>query len=124
MYKDKKSVGNLGEDIAQKFLENNGYQIITRNWHAGKYGEIDLIATHSSGEVVFVEVKTRSGLGFGYPEAAVNKSKQIKLRNAAMSFALKYPQLPKNIRFDVIAIVLGVDGQVADLKHYKNVELM
>lgn len=122
MSQDKKTLGARGEDIAQKYFENKGYETIARNWHAGRYGEIDLIVTSGS-EVIFIEVKTRSGVDYGYPEEAVNKAKQIKWRGAAMAFTLRYPQLPINIRFDVIALILAKNGDILSLKHYEGVEL-
>ena len=53
----KKELGNIGEQIAAEYLENNNYQIIKRNFYC-KNGEIDIIAKDNN-EFVFVEVKTR-----------------------------------------------------------------
>ncbi len=50
-------LGILGEKIARKFLEKQGYKFVTKNWRV-KSGELDLIMRE--GELfVFVEVKTR-----------------------------------------------------------------
>lgn len=32
---DRKSIGKLGEELAAKFLEENGYIIIERNFRSG-----------------------------------------------------------------------------------------
>ena len=113
-------IGKSGETDAADYLSRAGYKIIARNWHAGRYGEIDIVACEGD-QLVLVEVKTRSSIGFGYPEEAVNKHKQFKLQGAAQSFILSHPHLPQNVRFDVIAIVLSPDGQMSDFKHFKGI---
>ena len=72
----KKQVGNLGEDLAKKFLKKRKYKILDCNYYI-KGGEIDLITKDkNSGELVFVEVKTRSSNLGGWPEQAVNLIKK------------------------------------------------
>ena len=60
-----KITGSQGEAIAQKFLKDQGYKILATNFTC-KIGEIDIIAQQKK-TIVFVEVKTKSNLDFGYP---------------------------------------------------------
>lgn len=53
-----KEIGDLGERIAAKYYENNGYTLVERNYWR-KWGEIDLIVKKGSA-IHFVEVKTVS----------------------------------------------------------------
>ena len=69
-----KNIGELGENVACEFLIKNGYKIICRNYR-NKYGEIDIIASFKN-EVVFIEVKTRKSLRYGFPAEAVNAQKK------------------------------------------------
>ena len=63
--------GKWGEELAADFLRKNGYQIMERNWRFG-HRDLDIIARSPEGnEVVFVEVKTRSGDIITKPEDAV-----------------------------------------------------
>ncbi|MDD5164906.1 MAG: YraN family protein, partial [Patescibacteria group bacterium] len=59
MKTQKQLLGNLGEDLAVEFLEKQGYKIIERNLKTGRVGEIDIIA-RKDGELIFIEVKTKS----------------------------------------------------------------
>ena len=52
----KKKLGNLGEEIATKYLEKHNFKIIKRNFYC-RQGEIDIIAKDKE-EIVFIEVKT------------------------------------------------------------------
>ena len=52
----RKELGNKGEDIAVRYLEDQGYKILKRNFRS-RYGEIDIICSRAK-SVVFVEVKT------------------------------------------------------------------
>jgi putative endonuclease len=116
----RQQLGLEGENFAAQYLEGKGYTILTRNWHAGRYGEIDIVA-EDAGTLVVVEVKTRHGVGFGNPEDAVNKTKQEKLRAAAQAYLTAHPQLPQQARIEVVAVVLSHEGGVLDLKHYQDI---
>ena len=111
--------GQRGEAQARDFLIGLGYTVVAENWHAGRYGELDLVAL-DGGTLVFVEVKTRRGTGFGRPEEAVNAAKQAKLRLAAEAFRLAHPHLPQEFRFDVVAIS-GSVGSAAQVDHFRGV---
>ncbi len=52
------TVGQLGEDIACRYLAEKGYSIIARNYRK-KWGEIDIIARNGD-RLHFVEVKSVS----------------------------------------------------------------
>jgi putative endonuclease len=106
----KKMLGKEGEDRAAKFLAKQGYRILERNYRT-RNGEIDLIALHM-GEVVFVEVKTRTGNAFGAPELAVNPRKQGRMIKAALGY-IKYKKLHQMpCRFDVVAITTAAGYEV------------
>lgn len=83
----KKEFGNTGEDIATEYLEKQGYIILERNFYC-KQGEIDIIAKDKN-EVVFVEVKSRSDVGYGLPSEAVTKQKIKHLCRTARYFCIK-----------------------------------
>jgi len=98
----KKTLGKEGEDRAARFLAKKGYKILERNYST-KSGEIDLVALHN-GQVVFVEVKTRTSDAYGAPELAVNPRKQLRMIKAALGY-IKYKKLHQvPCRFDVVAI--------------------
>lgn len=100
--KSTKKKGIEGEDAACKFLKEKGYEIAERNWQIGKY-EVDIIATNQS-ELVFIEVKFRSGTYFGEPEIFVSLKQKLNLIRAANLFAERN-NVENEIRFDIIAIV-------------------
>ncbi|HEY9715735.1 MAG TPA: YraN family protein, partial [Chroococcales cyanobacterium] len=52
----RKTLGELGEEVVVELLERQGWRILERNWRAGRYAEIDLVALDSSGLLVFAEV--------------------------------------------------------------------
>lgn len=102
MKKLNKVVGTQGETLAAKYLESKGYEIIKRNYK-NDYGEIDIIAAHD-GYLIFVEVKTRSSLVFGFPSEAVDAHKRRKISQVA-SVYIRYNKLyDLPVRFDVIEI--------------------
>ena len=67
-------LGRRGESIARNHLEAAGYEILDENWTHGKL-EVDLIA-YKDKVIIFTEVKTRTGNGFGEPEDFVDRRKQ------------------------------------------------
>ena len=71
---DKKTIGNLGEELATEILKANGYYIIRRNFSC-PYGEIDIVAIKNK-VLSFIEVKTRSSNQYGAPSEAVDLKKK------------------------------------------------
>ena len=68
-------IGALGERLAADHLTRLGLRILARNWRC-RYGELDVIAVDPVDDVVvFVEVKTRTGDGFGGLAQAVTAQK-------------------------------------------------
>jgi len=96
-------LGKLGEEIARKFLEEKGYRIKATNWTWGK-AELDIVAEDGN-ILVFVEVKTRQSITFGYPEESVGSKKEKMMYAAAVEYmdAINYE---KEIRFDIISVTM------------------
>jgi len=108
-------LGEKGEKLAEVYLKNLGYKIITTNWRERKF-EIDIIAIDNE-EVVFIEVKTRSTAFFGNPEEAVTQKKQKHLIDGA-DFYIQEKEIDLECRFDIVAIVLNSNHE--EIKHIKN----
>ena len=108
----KKRLGDHGEDIAARYLKKKGYRIIARNFR-GRLGEIDIIAEQDSC-LVFVEVKTRSAMGFGSPLESVTLQKQRQLSKVAMEYISGHDWHDRAARFDVVGIRLPEDGNYPD----------
>ena len=96
--------GKLGEDLACTLLTKSGYKIIDRNF-SGKFGELDIIAIDGP-TLVFIEVKTRKNLRFGYPQEAVTPQKIYRIKKTGEYYSLLHPELPKKIRIDVVALII------------------
>ena len=112
MKSENKDKGNIGENIAAKYLKKQGYEIIKRNY-TNSYGEIDIIAAHD-GYIVFVEVKTRTGLEFGYPAEAVDAHKRRKISQVAGGYIQSKRLYDYPVRFDVIEVY---DGKINHIEN-------
>ena len=111
------SLGDRGEIIAAAYLADRGYQILDKKVRAS-FGELDLVARDKN-EIVFVEVKTRSGATFGRPEEAVGAIKQKQMYRLAQWYLQKNKLLKMNARFDVIAIFYDGVGE-PKIRHIPN----
>jgi len=80
-----REVGKAFEEIACEYLIENGYSIQDRNFHAGRIGEIDIVAT-KNGELYFVEVKGRNSLNYGSPAESISPQKKHKMRLSAQYY--------------------------------------
>ncbi len=125
-FKDKHSsvpntrrVGELGEELAARFLERNGYLIVLANFKVpvgrnrrgvSVSGEIDLIALDES-ILCFVEVKTRSSDVFASPLAAVGLRKQRQITRTAKMYRKVFGLHDIKYRFDVVSIVLSGEAK-------------
>jgi putative endonuclease len=99
-------LGALGEQLAVDHLSSLGLRIMARNWRC-RYGEIDVIAEDADRTVVFVEVKTRTGDGFGGLAQAVPPQKVRRLRRLAGVWLAGQEQRWPAIRLDVIGVRVG-----------------
>lgn len=101
---DKQALGAYGEELAAQYLRDAGMEILARNWRC-RYGELDLIV-REAGLTAFVEVKTRSGLGFGTPAEAVTFVKQQRIRRLALLWLAEQDGPWQRIRFDVVSVMV------------------
>jgi putative endonuclease len=100
-------LGALGERLAADHLTGLGLQIVARNWRC-RYGELDLIAVDPVAHaVVFAEVKTRTGDGFGGLAEAVTTQKARRLRRLAGIWLATQDQRWAALRIDVIGVRIG-----------------
>src|ERR1039458_184103 len=68
--------GRIGEDMAHRYLRAHGCTVVARNYRTPSGdGELDLVVWDGA-TLAFVEVKARTGEGFGPPEGAVDAEKQ------------------------------------------------
>jgi putative endonuclease len=99
-------LGALGEQKAVEHLTSLGLRIMARNWRC-RYGELDIIAEDADCTVVFVEVKTRTGDGFGGLAQAVTPQKVRRLRRLAGLWLADQDSNWSAIRIDVIGVRVG-----------------
>ena len=111
----------MAEQIAADHLEAHGYRIVDRNFVC-KLGEIDIIAQHS-GDLVFVEVRSRGSASFINPVFSVDRHKQKRIIRAAEVYLSKYYAQEPPSRFDVAIVTLGQPASVELLQDAFNVDL-
>jgi putative endonuclease len=102
--------GREYEKQAEKYLIENSYSVLERNWTVG-HKEIDLIALKDN-TVVFVEVKGGRSREYGHPSERVDKRKRENLIIAAEQFIIARDLKGYDFRFDIITFF---DGK---LEHY------
>ena len=111
-------LGKWGENFATRYLEEQGYTILDRDWRFG-HRDIDIIARTPDGTtIVFVEVKTRTSDVITKPQDAVNTAKIRSLGVAANAY-VKEQQLWDELRFDIISII-GDREETALLEHIED----
>jgi putative endonuclease len=109
-------LGRKGESLAKTFLEGLGYEILDENWTHGK-AEVDLIA-YKDRMIIFTEVKTRTGNGFGEPEDFVDRRKQRLLADAADEYIYLMDHQGE-VRFDIISVLFDRNENYT-LKHIED----
>lgn len=107
--------GRQGEELARRYLQQQGYRIIHKNYTI-RGGEIDVI-TEKNGILVFVEVKTRRHNAFGKAEESFTPRKKRKLLRTIFHYLHDHPT--SHWRCDLIA--LRIRGYTASVKHYHNI---
>ncbi|PLX25992.1 YraN family protein [Candidatus Parcubacteria bacterium] len=106
-------MGQYGENIAKKYYQELGYEIIAQNYHS-RYGEIDLLCK-KEGLILIVEVKTRQGNRYGYGEEIINNQKIKGLIHTYQIFAAIH-NLPNY--FDIEICVIELKNQEKTIKRF------
>jgi putative endonuclease len=113
------ATGRRGERLAAEYFDSIGARLLERNFHV-QYAEVDLIYEHE-GDLVAVEVKTRSVLDLAAPEECVFPAQLRRIFRGLATYAQDNELDEMPFRIDVIAIVLAPDGEVLRLDHLKSV---
>ena len=112
--------GQMGEEIAKKYLKKKGYKILEQNVKT-KFGEIDLVTKYKK-ELVIVEVRTKIGDMYGSPEDSLTKKKLEKLKQNAISYVVR-KGWKGDYRVDAVCIVLALSKHKVSerVEHYENI---
>jgi len=111
-------LGRFGEAQAHCLLVRRGWRILARNYRFGRR-EIDLVIRWDD-LVAFVEVKTRAGPGYGAPEEAITRLKRREIELVAQEFLVRHRLGEVDVRFDVVAIVVGSGLRVIRIDHLED----
>jgi putative endonuclease len=111
--------GRFGERVAEDYFAAIGATVLERNFHV-QYAEVDLILEHE-GDLVAVEVKTRSVLDIAAPEEYIFAAQLRRIVRGLTTYAQDTDRLEMPFRIDVILTILDVDGTVMSFEHLKSV---
>jgi putative endonuclease len=115
----KQAVGRHGEAVVARALQEQGWEVLDRNWRCAR-GELDIVAR--DGDVaVAVEVKTRRSSVTGTGLEAVTPVKLARLRRLLGMWLDAQERRFAGARVDVVAVALPPAG-AAVLDHVRGVE--
>ncbi len=114
----RQTLGSAGEDAAWRLYERRGYRLVARNWRC-RIGELDLVVTRGD-ILVFCEVKSRRGSGFGGGWEAVTARKRMKVRSLAEVFVQATGARPIAIRFDVASVMVRAGPGSAQVELFED----
>ena len=118
MTRRSQTLGQWGEQLAESLLVKSGVRVLVRNYRCD-HGEIDLVVD-DEGELVAVEVKTRTLLDIETPEEAVSGWQLRRIVNALAEVAPILGMQHEHWRIDVVAVQVDVDGRVQRLEHIRD----
>ncbi len=115
---DKDALGWAGENLAARYVRRKLRMRIVARRVRCPGGELDLVAL-DKGDLVFIEVRTRTTEIHGPPEATIDQGKIAALHRSAQWFARTRRLNHYPLRLDVIAVVWPKD-RCAELRYHKN----
>lgn len=113
------ALGQLGEELAVRYLRQQGYVILERNYRCS-YGEVDVVARDRD-RLAFVEVRTRRGTAFGSPEESVTPQKQQRLVTVAREYLQARECVDVDWGIDVVAIEFASHGVLRRIELFRDV---
>lgn len=105
-------LGKDGEEIAANYLIERGYRVLDQNWRI-KEGELDLVALAPDGQIIFLEVKSRSSAAFGDPLESITYYKAMRIQRLALAWLATHQRLGSSYRIDAVGIVIGRSGNIS-----------
>jgi len=128
-------IGELGEDVACKFLMKHGFSILERNY-TKKWGEIDIIAEKDK-KRYFIEVKSTSvssldfvtdnkmedGVKVNRPEENMHPWKMKRLRRVVETYLISKRLGSIDWQFDLLVVYLDIEKRLSRVKVVGNVIL-
>lgn len=128
---ETQKTGEIGENIAVKFLVKHGYSILDRNY-TKKWGEIDIVAEKAN-KIYFIEVKsvareTLNGVlhetSLGRPEDNMHPWKLKRLSRTIQTYLLsKKIGEEKEWQVDLLVVFLDLKNKKARVKMVKDIIL-
>ena len=110
----RNEIGATGETLAVLELQDQGMEILDRNWSC-RWGELDVVAldcAEGRRTAVFVEVKCRTGRNYGDPLESITYAKVKRLRQLSAEWLNQHPGLSLDaIRLDAIGVLPQRDHQ-------------
>jgi len=113
-----KTLGDLGEGLAVKYLMRHGYRILVRKYRC-PFGEIDIVAQDKD-TLVFVEVRSKCGCEFGLPYETISRTKKGRLEKVALAFQKRFNLLDYDSRFDCVSILFDDEGKAIKMELFKD----
>jgi len=103
-YRQTSAYGRMGELFGGMYLIRKGYQLLEHSYHAGRDGELDLIAVLND-EIVFVEVKSFAGNSDDdVALERVTTEKQQQIARLAQRYLESQEMEAPSYRFDIITV--------------------
>ena len=129
---ETQKIGEIGENIATKFLMKHGFLILDRNY-TRKWGEIDIIAK-KEGKLCFVEVKSVSRetlkdvnhetLDNYHPEDNMHPWKLKRMSRTIQTYLLnKKIDEEKEWQVDLLVVFLDIKNKKARIKVVEDIIL-
>ena len=95
-------IGSVKEDLAVLYLEQNGFEIVERNFKC-KIGEIDIVAKKDN-VIRFVEVKYRKSNVAGGVSYAISQKKLVKISKVAEFYIMTHGLQGESFSIDALLI--------------------
>lgn len=111
-------LGDWGEGVAGRFLQEKGYRVLDTKYRCS-WGEVDIVARDGD-ELVFVEVRTRRDTQYGAPEESLTAAKSRRLTATAQDYLQRHAESNAGWRIDLVAIRLGKGRQVRGIAHIQH----
>lgn len=124
----KRGIGDIGEGVAQKYLENNRFFVLSRNYWK-PWGEIDIVAERDH-MLHFVEVKSVSVKGSDgkfsretiRPEENMHPAKLRRLHRVVQTYLIE-EKVPENKEWqiDLVCVFLNFETKRAKVEMFENI---